>query len=224
MLMGTRCWLLACWLLWAGCAAENAAIQESTRSESASGSAVEFSAGRVVFLPTALRDWEGWSEEALDEAGRDLYFVEPGVANEVEPMMARRPPRPRGGPSGRPAPPLLNPRPTLQQREAMRRRSEDVIAVHLARTRYFEALQEAKARYPNHQGYQNHHLIPIYLGGPRNGVTYRLQSAYHQAITQEFRSRWSYGQDNPPAPEVRQQILLEVYFKYPIPQLIGITP
>jgi hypothetical protein len=106
----------------------------------------------------------------------------------------------------------------------MRRRAEDVIAVQLARTRYFEALQEAKARYPNHQGYQEHHFIPIYLGGLRNGVTYRLPSAYHQAITQEFRSKWSYGRENMPSPELRQQILLEVYSKYPIPQLIGITP
>jgi hypothetical protein len=105
----------------------------------------------------------------------------------------------------------------------MRRRSEDVVAVHLARTRYFEALKEAQARYPNHHGYQEHHFIPVYLGGPRNGVTYQLPSAYHQAITQEFRRKWPYGQDAPNA-QMRQQMLLEVYSKYPIPQLIGITP
>jgi hypothetical protein len=179
-----------------------------------------------VLLPSALEDWEGWSEEGLEEIGWDIYFVEPGAENEVEPVMARRPTRPRGrgGLTGPPRPPLLNPRPTREQREVMRRRAEDVVAVQLARTRYFEALQEAKARYPNHQGYQEHHFIPIYLGGPRNGVRYRLPSAYHQAITQEFRSKRAYGQRDRLSDELRQQILLEVYSKYPIPQLIGITP
>lgn len=211
--MRRRFWLLASWLLLAGCAAEHQAVRDDARPE------------REVFLPAELQDWEGWSAEALEEAGWDVYFVASGAASEVESVMARRPPRrDRGRPSGRPVPPLLNPRPTREQREAMRRRSEDVIAVHQARTRYFEALKEAQVRYPAHQGYQNHHLVPIYLGGARDGVTYRLQSAYHQAITQEFRSKWSYGQGKMPTAERRQEILLEVYSKYPIPQLIGITP
>lgn len=207
-----RFWLLASWLLLAGCAAEHLAVRDDARPE------------REVFLPTELQDWEGWSAEGLEEAGWDIYFVASGAASEVESVMARRPPRrDRGSPSGRPAPPLLNPRPTREQRESMRRRSEDVIAVHQARTRYFEALKEAQARYPEHQGYQNHHLVPIYLGGARDGVTYRLQSAYHQAITQEFRRQWSYGSTKPNGDQLRQ-ILLDVYSRYPIPQLIGITP
>lgn len=211
--MRMRFWLLGCCLLLAGCAAEHQVVREDARLE------------REVFLPAELQHGEGWSAETLEEGGWDVSFVESGAANEVELVMARRPPRrERGGPSGRPAPPLLNPRPTREQREAMRRRSEDVIAVQLARTRYHEALKEARARYPEHQGYQNHHLVPIYLGGARDGVTYRLHSAYHQAITQEFRGQWAYGQSTRPNRDQLQQILLDVYSKYPIPQLIGITP
>jgi hypothetical protein len=63
----------------------------------------------------------------------------------------------------------------------------------------------------------------IYVQALRDGVTYRIQSAYHQAITQEFRSHWGYGQGRPPA-ERLQKILIQVYSHYPIPQLIGITP
>jgi hypothetical protein len=178
-----------------------------------------------VFLPAELLEWQQWSTEALENAGWSLYFVELESTDELEPAMARRPPR-RGGRgelAGRAQTPLLNPRPTREELEARRRQVEDFRAVQWARERYFQALQEAKARYPQHHGYQDHHFIPIFLGGPRNGVTYRLHAAYHQAITQEFRRLWKYGQGRIPETEELQRILIEVYSKYPIPQLIGIT-
>ena len=60
--------------------------------------------------------------------------------------------------------------------------------------------------------------------GPSRRVTYRLSTAYHQAITQEFRREWPYGQNQRPTQEELFKILLRVYSKYPIPQLIGIEP
>jgi hypothetical protein len=180
----------------------------------------------AVFLPAELLEWKEWSNEPLRETGRAIYFVEVESAGEVEEVMARRPPRRggRGGLGGRLSAPLLNPRPTREEIAARRRQVEEIRAVQWARERYAQALQEARSRYPGHQGYQEHHFIPLYLGGPRNGATYRLHAAYHQAITQEFRRLWSYGRGELPRPEELQRLLTEVYSKYPIPQLIGLTP
>lgn len=55
-------------------------------------------------------------------------------------------------------------------------------------------------------------------------MTYRLDSAYHQAITQAFRAQSGYNRRDKPDPGKLQQILIDVYSQYPIPQLIGITP
>ncbi|MFP2913731.1 hypothetical protein ACLESD_53870 [Pyxidicoccus sp. 3LFB2] len=66
-------------------------------------------------------------------------------------------------------------------------------------------------------------MIPRYLGGPKNGQTYRLPTAYHKAVTQAFRRERSYGSGSP-TPQDLQKILVRVYSRYPIPQLIGITP
>jgi hypothetical protein len=95
--------------------------------------------------------------------------------------------------------------------------------VQQARDLYYQRLAEAQARYPNAEGYENHHFIPQYLGGAPNGTTYRLPKAYHYAITQEFRKQWKHGQGIP-TPEGRVGILIEVYSQYPIPQLLGIEP
>ncbi len=95
--------------------------------------------------------------------------------------------------------------------------------VQQARQRYFERLKEAQEKYPNSEGYENHHFVPVYLGGPQNGKTFRIPTAYHKAITQEFRERWNYGQGEP-SPAQLQEILVQVYSRYPIPQLVGIEP
>lgn len=83
---------------------------------------------------------------------------------------------------------------------------------------------EAQAHYPNSTGYQEHHFVPLYLGGTSGGVTYRLPAAYHQAITQEFRRLWPYGQRDKPNPAQLLEIMIKVYSKYPIPHLVGINP
>jgi hypothetical protein len=177
---------------------------------------------------------DGWSEEALRSAGYHIIVIEledtgesasaeePG--SELGEFLSRRPPR-RGGPGGPPVqrPPLLNPRPTPQQRQERQRRTADLAALQAARKLYVQRLAEARALYPNSQGYQDHHLVPVYLGGPRSGVTYRIPTAYHKLITREFRREWSYDR-RPPNPAELRDLLLKVYSSYPIPQLIGITP
>jgi hypothetical protein len=177
---------------------------------------------------------DGWSEEALRSAGYPIVVVEfedtvesasAGEAgSEPSELLSRRPPR-RGGPGGPPVqrPPLLNPRPTPQQRQERQRRTADLAALQAARKLYSQRLAEAQAIYPNSQGYQDHHLIPVYLGGPRSGVTYRIPTAYHKLLTREFRREWSYDRGEP-SPQELQTVLLKVYSRYPIPQLIGITP
>ncbi len=92
-----------------------------------------------------------------------------------------------------------------------------------ARQLYFQRLKEAQEKYPNSAGYEKHHFVPRYLDGPKDGKTFRIPTAYHKAITQAFRRRWGYRQGKP-SPEELQLILIEVYSKYPIPQLIGIEP
>ncbi len=104
------------------------------------------------------------------------------------------------------------------------RRAADLAAVQAARKLYYQRLADAKAFYPNSSGYQEHHLIPVYLGGSRTGVTYRIPTAYHKLLTQAFRQEWGYERPDQPSPERLQAILLKVYSKYPIPQLIGINP
>jgi hypothetical protein len=189
----------------------------------------------AVFLPAELDEagLDGWSAEALRSAGYLIAIVEFEDIVESTPardpggdpgeLLSRRPPRRSGpgGPSRRP--PLLDPRPTPQQRQESQRRAADLAAVQTARKLYFQRLAEAQALYPNSQGYQDHHLIPVYLGGPKSGVTYRIPTAYHKLLTREFRREWSYDQREPTAQRL-QEILLKVYSQYPIPQLIGINP
>jgi hypothetical protein len=181
--------------------------------------------GWVVFFPVELMgevvDAEVYRVDLIDFE-RILPSAPADAPARFAPVMARRPPR-RGGPSERRPPPLLNPRPTPEERLESQRRTADLQAVYASQKLYHQRLQEARERYPSSNGYQEHHFIPTYLGGPKDGVTFRIPTAYHKAITQEFRKRWDYGR-GPPGPERRMEILIEVYSQYPVPQLIGITP
>ncbi len=127
----------------------------------------------VVFLPVALEDpgLEGWSAEALRAAGYRLEVVEfedilesarsQDSGGGTGGFLSRRSPR-RVGP-----PPLLTSRPTPQQRLENQRRAAELAAVQAARDLYHQRLVDAQASYPNSSGYQDHHLIPVYLGGPQ---------------------------------------------------------
>ncbi len=61
-----------------------------------------------------------------------------------------------------------------------------------------------------------HHITPKYLGGDKNGPLIPLDGAYHQVITNEFRTLWPYGKGIPSALEL-QNIMEQVYSKYPLP-------
>jgi hypothetical protein len=63
---------------------------------------------------------------------------------------------------------------------------------------------------------QDHHVTPIYMGGPKDGPKVTLDGSYHQNITNEFRNQWPYGGPKP-SPEQVQEILENVYSKFPLP-------
>jgi RHS repeat-associated protein len=76
---------------------------------------------------------------------------------------------------------------------------------------------EAEELYPKLAGKLNdHHIIPKYLGGAKNGATSRIPAAYHQLITNEFRRLAPYGQ-NAPTGDALIEVLKAVYSTYPLP-------
>jgi hypothetical protein len=79
--------------------------------------------------------------------------------------------------------------------------------------------REAETLYPKlaAKAPQLHHVIPKYLGGPKDGLLVRLPAAYHQMITNAFRALVPYGQRIQLTVEEVQRILQQVYSKYPLP-------
>jgi len=170
---------------------------------------------------------------ALSSAGE----TEPASTGTATLEVTRPPPRPpptrgpqqpgRGGRNRGTAEPrgrgrVFNAEPTPEQREAARRSRQNAAAEHLLRERYWKWKAEAERLYPGKVGlYEEHHFWPQYLGGPPNGKTFRVPAPYHQLITNAFREQHPYGRPTPSVEEA-QRIMLKVYSKYPIPQLIGI--
>jgi RHS repeat-associated protein len=77
---------------------------------------------------------------------------------------------------------------------------------------------DAEKLYPKLAGkFQEHHIIPQYLGGAKDGATARIPAAYHQLITNEFRALAPYGQKIQRTAEEVGRILQQVYSKYPLP-------
>jgi RHS repeat-associated protein len=77
---------------------------------------------------------------------------------------------------------------------------------------------DAEKLYPKLAGkFQEHHIIPQYLGGATDGATARIPAAYHQLITNEFRALAPYGQKIQRTAEEVGRILQQVYSKYPLP-------
>ena len=85
-------------------------------------------------------------------------------------------------------------------------------------THYQNQLAAARLKYPGKAGtLEWHHIEPKYMGGDPKGVQVQIDAAYHQMITNEFRSRYGYGQ-GPTTPALRAQIARKVYAKFPIPK------
>jgi len=64
---------------------------------------------------------------------------------------------------------------------------------------------------------QLHHITPKYLGGPANGPLIKLDAAYHQQITNAFRTEWGYGLGKPSEAKLLE-IMNTVYSKFPLPK------
>ena len=79
-------------------------------------------------------------------------------------------------------------------------------------------IKQAQELYPNKAGkIQMHHVEPKYLGGPKNGTLAPIDAAYHQVITNEFRTLYPYGQSIPNGLELKN-IMHQVYSKFPLPR------
>lgn len=82
---------------------------------------------------------------------------------------------------------------------------------------YDQQVETAKKLFPQKANrIELHHITPKYLGGDPNGPLVPLDAAYHQLITNEFRSLWPYGMPLPSPLQLRE-IMLKVYLKYPLP-------
>jgi hypothetical protein len=80
-----------------------------------------------------------------------------------------------------------------------------------------ELIKAAQKEFPDKAGkIQEHHITPIYLRGDPKGPTVKIDAAYHQKITNEFRARHPYGQMPPNAARV-QEIMKQVYERFPLP-------
>ncbi len=74
---------------------------------------------------------------------------------------------------------------------------------------------EAETLYLKKAGkFEMHHIFPKFLGGPENGELSRIPAAYHQLITNEFRTLTkNYNDFSRSADDLMQ----EVYSKFPLP-------
>ncbi len=85
-----------------------------------------------------------------------------------------------------------------------------------AATKVGSLAADAEKLYPKLAGkFQEHHIIPQYLGGAKDGATARIPAAYHQLITNAFRDRLAYGVKH--SAEAVQQTVKEVYRLFPLP-------
>lgn len=80
-------------------------------------------------------------------------------------------------------------------------------------------MQKGAEMYPNKVGKTElNHPVPKYLGGSNNQELIRLDAAYHQLITNEFRKYIPYGyRNNPQYLDVNiNDVMRKVYQKYPL--------
>lgn len=84
--------------------------------------------------------------------------------------------------------------------------------------KYSNLVKAAQKLYPKKAGkIQFHHIEPQYLGGPVDGPLAPLDAAYHQVITNEFRSLWPYGTGTVPSATELNSIMQQVYNICPLP-------
>ncbi|MCA3084491.1 MAG: RHS domain-containing protein [Rhodocyclaceae bacterium] len=85
-------------------------------------------------------------------------------------------------------------------------------------TRVEDLVRKAQQDYPKKAGkFEDHHVVPKYLGGDPKGETVRIDAAYHQTITNAFRELQGYRQPKPSTERLRE-IVRQVYEKFPLPK------
>jgi hypothetical protein len=82
-----------------------------------------------------------------------------------------------------------------------------------------ELTADAKKLYPKlaEKADQLHHITPKYLGGAADGPLAKIPAAYHQLITNAFRTLAPYGQAISRTTEEVTNIVKQVYSMYPLP-------
>jgi RHS repeat-associated protein len=93
----------------------------------------------------------------------------------------------------------------------------DPILVHNASQTYDEMIAAARNLYPKKTGYEMHHVIPKYVGGPPDGLRVQLEAAFHQTVTNWWRKNWAYGQKLKPSPEKLDELMQQFRDHFPIP-------
>jgi len=208
-------WLVMGLTLALGCASPQGSARKeevtAARETSTRGVFLEVLEGEQSSPAGAFLPADVWETLSADEDVTQGIVLTSRPVRRGSAFGVRRPPR------------LPNARAPLAQEQAWVRKPADPKTVEQTRQLYWRRLEEAKQRYPNSQGYETHHAIPLYLGGTAQGTTYRLPTAYHKALTQEFRREWAYGQGRPD-PRQLVDILTRVYSRYPLPQLVGLQP
>ena len=78
---------------------------------------------------------------------------------------------------------------------------------------------DAEKAYPKLAGKadQLHHITPQYLGGAKDGPLAKISVAYHQQITNAFRTLAPYGEKIERSAQEVQQIMHDVYSRFPLP-------
>ena len=78
---------------------------------------------------------------------------------------------------------------------------------------------DAKELYPRlaEKADQLHHVIPKYLGGAQDGALAKIPAAYHQVITNAFRTLAPYGQAISRTSQEVTNIVKQVYSMFPLP-------
>ena len=143
--------------------------------------------------PYGLADWDD-IEQVLNDIN-DFLLTDPATAPEVK--MAEAAPEEVAM--------------ALKEGEQAAKEAKD------AYKSYEETVKAAEKLYPKKCGkFEDHHKHPIYLRGDPKGPTVRLPAAYYQLITNMFRQLAPYGQ---PALDTQsvQNIVMQVYSKYPLP-------
>jgi len=113
---------------------------------------------------------------------------------------------------------------TVVEKREVEQKNGEKLTISVARTekeaaQFQKDLAEAEKAYAKKIAKcEEHHLLPKYLGGIDEDVNLAsIPAAYHQLITNSFRSLAPYGESSELSAEEIQKIVDQVYQRFPIP-------